>query len=51
MFMMETLGWSFSTAQAIASLNAQKHGQYVALSEQQLIDCTMNGQYTCQMGM
>jgi len=42
--------WSFSATGSMEGAHALSTGQLIALSEQNLIDCVMNGQYTCDTG-
>lgn len=42
--------WSFSATGSMEGAHALATGSLVALSEQNLIDCVQNGQYTCDTG-
>ena len=42
--------WSFSTTGSIEGAHAQVTGSLVSLSEQNLVDCVQNGQFTCDAG-
>jgi len=42
--------WSFSATGSMEGAHALSTGNLVALSEQNLIDCVQNGQYTCDTG-
>lgn len=42
--------WAFASAQSMQSTWAQKTGELLNFSEQELIDCVNNGQSTCDTG-